>query len=67
MVLKGKNESEYGWGRSEGKEGEEVMVKEGGMKKGSSKGRKEGRMESVDQIMSGLGTTKTFRVIISPL
>lgn len=46
------------------------------MKKGSSKGRikrwriekrKEGRMESVGQIMSGLGTTKSFRVIISPL
>lgn len=29
---------------------------------------KEGRKnESADQIMSGLGTTKTFRVIISPL
>lgn len=53
MVLKGKNESEYGWGRSEGKEGEKGTVKEEGVKKGSSKGRikgwriekrKEGRM-----------------------
>lgn len=36
MVLKGKNGSEYGWGRNEGnegEEGEEGMVKEGGMKK----------------------------------
>lgn len=67
--------SEYPWGRNEGNEGEEGTVKEGGMKKGSSKGRikrwkiekrRKGRMESVDQ-MSSLGTTKTFRVITSPL
>lgn len=75
MILKGKKESACGWGRNEGNEGEEGTVKEGERKKGSSKGRikrwkiekrKEGRMESVDQ-MSSLGPTNTFRVITSPL